>query len=141
MAKRVNGRAIKSVRTYTIEEVADALSVSIVTVRSWEKRGLQFLKHQRPYLILGAVLKSFLDHDAESRKRPLAKNQFYCAPCKRRVTPMGGLADYVLTNSANGLLIGLCPLCERTIQRFASPSSLPEFEAVLEIVVRHAQHA
>jgi len=141
MAKRVNGRAIKSVRTYTIEEAAEALDVSVVAVRSWEERGLQLIKDQRPYLIVGSVLKEFLRKEAADRKRPLAIDQIYCAPCKLRVRPMGGMADYVPATATRGRLSGLCPVCERAIQRFTSLSALPEFEVVLDIAIRHAECA
>lgn len=141
MAKRVNGRKIKAVRTYTIEEAADALGVSVVTVRSWQTRGLQVIKDQRPYLIVGSVLKAFLQKQADARKMPLAIDQFYCAPCKRRDRPMGGMADYVAITPTKGCLVGLCPRCERQIQRFANVSNLHEFEAVLDIVSRDGTRA
>lgn len=141
MAKRVTGRAIKSMRNYTIEEAAEVLKVSVVTVRGWEKRGLPVLKGQRPYLIVGCLLKAFLEKDVNSRKKPLALNQFYCAPCKQRVTPMGDMADYLPSTPTSGRLSGLCPVCERSIQRFTSKAALPEFEAVLDIATRGGECA
>ncbi|WP_040306100.1 hypothetical protein [Ahrensia sp. R2A130] len=139
MPKRANARAVKSMRTYTIEEAAELLSVSIVTVRSWEARGLHLIKDQRPYLIVGSVLKEFLLNEAASRKRPLAEGQFYCAPCRQPVKPMGDMADYVPTTAMRGQLAGLCADCERPVQLFVNQAKLIEYEAVLDVAVRRAE--
>ena len=57
MARRANPRKVKIHLNYTIEEAAEALSVSIPTVRSWIKGGLPALTSKRPYLIMGSELR------------------------------------------------------------------------------------
>ena len=68
MAKRANPRAVKANLTYTIEEAADCLGVSIGTVRTWAKNGLPILKAQRPFLITGFALRTFLEKQRQIRK-------------------------------------------------------------------------
>ncbi|MGI9350157.1 MAG: helix-turn-helix domain-containing protein [Rhizobiaceae bacterium] len=136
MTRRVNLRKIKSGLPYTCEEAAEALNVTVQTVRSWEKRGLQIMKSQRPYLICGAVLREFLEKKQESRKQRLADNELYCTKCKKPRNPYGDMADYIPLNDKSGRLVGLCSFCEKYCQRFVSLGQLPKLQAHIEIVIR-----
>ena len=136
MAKRANPRAVKTNLTYTLEEAADCLGVSIGTVRHWRKKGLRVFKSQRPYLIAGFELRAFLEKQRRDRKKPAAKDEIYCFKCRKPQKLMGAMADYVPSNGKSSRLVGICSVCESMNHRFISPSKLPEFENILEISIR-----
>ena len=136
MAKRANPRAVKANLSYTIEEAADCLNVSIGTVRAWGKDGLTILKSQRPYLIAGFELRRFLEKQRQAKRAPLAKDELYCFKCRGPKKILGAMVDYVPGTGKSGRLTGLCSVCESVNHRFVSPSKLSELEAVLEISIR-----
>jgi hypothetical protein len=72
MAKRVSPRKIKIHNQYTYEQAADALGVTVQTVRMWRQSGLPVLDSQKPHLILGFALKDFLKDRWGKPKRRFA---------------------------------------------------------------------
>ena len=136
MGKRANPRLIKANLTYTIEEAAIALNVSVQTVRSWGKKGLKIMKSMRPYLISGSVLREFLEQYQQKSKQPLKDDELYCMNCRRPTTPYADLADYEPKTETNGTLIGLCGTCGNLCHRFANPTQVEKSKAYLEITIR-----
>ncbi len=140
MARRINLRAIRANTPYTFEEAAVALHVSIVTIRSWEKKGLSVMRTRKPFLILGSALQEFVENRIRNAKVPLEPDQLYCLPCRKPQIPMGRLVDYVPQTATTGRLVGLCPDCERTCSRMTSKAKLRDLEGMLDIAIReHGQ--
>lgn len=135
MAKRFSARGIKKNQTYTLEEAALILCVHVQTVRGWGKKGLPVMRGQKPHLVHGEDLKTFLKKQSGQAKQPLGPNEVYCLGCRQAVTPAGGLADYVLQSSGNGRLSGICPQCEEMAHRFVSAPSLHAIAPDLLIAV------
>lgn len=140
-AKRPNPRSIRVARTYTIEEAAAALGVSIGTVRAWVKSGLRIMKSERPYLILGEALREFLRDRSAKAKVRLQPNQLYCLGCKEPRTPMGLLVDLVVQNGQTARLVGLCEVCGGTCNRMISRSAGDQFARIFEIAIREGKAA
>ena len=111
MPKRVSGRKIKINSQYTYEKAADALGVSVQTVRSWRKLGLRVLDSQKPHLILGFALKDFLYERANKPILSLAHDEFLCMTCRAPRRAYGGMADYLPYNAKHGRLQALCEVC------------------------------
>ncbi len=141
MARRPNHRAIRTARTYEIDEAAKALGVSTGTVRNWVKAGLPIMKAQRPYLILGEALKDFLQDRTKGRKVTLGPTQLYCLSCKASRTPMGMLVDCLPQTATTARLIGLCEVCSGTCNRMVSRSKIGEFGQIFELVLKDRQTA
>ena len=141
MPKRPNPRAIKAARTYTFEEAASALDVTKGTVRSWEKSGLPVMRTQRPFLILGDELRSFLKAREAAAKMPLQSDQLRCFTCKVGRKPMGMLVDCILQTPKTARLMGLCEVCEGVCCRIISRSQLDHFSQVFCVAIREGQQA
>ncbi len=141
MAKRPNPRAIKAARTYTIEEAAIALGVSTGTVRAWVKSGLPLMRSQRPYLILGDALRTFLEGRAKSAKTPLRQDQLYCLSCKTGRAPMGLLVDCIPQTAKTARLTGLCEVCDGTCNRMISKAKIDHFGKIFCLAIRDAKQA
>lgn len=136
MPKRPNPRAIRAARTYTVEEAAIALNVSIGTVRSWVKAGLPLMASRRPYLILGDALRSFLKDRAAKGKVSLGPDQLYCLTCKAARTPMGLMVDCIPQTATTARLLGLCDVCGGTCNRMVSRSRIDEFRKIFCVETR-----
>ena len=136
MTKRPKHRAIRTARSYTIEEAAQALGVTIGTIRNWAKAGLPLMKGQRPYLILGEVLKDHLQSRSKSRKVKLNPVQLYCLTCKAAREPMGRLVDCTLQNGKTVRLSGLCEKCGGTCNRMISALKIDDFSRIFDLQIR-----
>ena len=141
MAKRPNPRSIRAARTYTMEEAARALGVSIGTVRAWAKVGLPILRSERPYLILGEALREFLQNRRAGSKVQMQPDQFYCATCKTPVFLYGRMVDLVRQNAKTARLTGLCDRCGGACNRMISPSSIGQFGQIFDLKIRVGQTA
>ena len=141
MARRPNHRAIRSARTYTIDEASWALGVSVGTIRNWVKAGLPIMKTQRPFLILGEDLRDFLQARAPSGKVVLQSDQFYCLTCKAARKPFGNLVDCIPQSLTTARLMGLCESCGRTCNRMISRSQIGQFGQMFDLAMRDGQTA
>ena len=136
MAKKPNTRALRAARTYTIEEAAIALGVSTGTVRSWVKAGLPLMKSQRPFLILGDTLRSFLQDRAANAKVKMQADQLYCFTCKAARTPMGLMVDCIPQTENTARLVGLCEVCGGTCNRIIGKRQIDEIGKIFEVVIK-----
>ena len=139
MPKRPNPRTIKAARTYTVEEAANALGVSVGTIRSWVKSGLPLMRSQRPFLILGDALRSFLKERAQASKAPLLDDQLYCLTCKVGRKPIGLLVDCIPQTPRTARLLGLCEVCGGTCNRMISRSQIDHFSQVFCVAIKEGQ--
>ena len=137
MAKRISPRRIKIHNQYTYEQAADALGVSVQTVRLWRLSGLTVLVSQKPHLILGYALKEFLTKRAHKPERRLARDQFLCMACNAPRRAYGGMADYRPYNAKRGRLEALCEVCQGLCGKFASSSLCAELAPILTIATRN----
>lgn len=134
MGKRLSVRGIKMHQAYTVEEVALVLRVHPQTVRGWGKNGLPIMRGQKPHLIHGDELRTFLSKRAGDRKQQLGPDEVYCLKCKKGVRPDGGLADFSTAEGrGTGRLSGICPHCESMANRFVSIAQIGAIAPNLEI--------
>ena len=133
MAKRLSTRGIKKNRQYTYEDAADALDVSIQTVRAWRAQGLNVLTSSTPHIVMGFALKEFIVKRSMNARQPLKEDEVYCFRCKSPRKPFGMLADYLPIDAVRGRLKTLCECCEGRCARIISASEIPKLSATIEI--------
>lgn len=133
MSRRFRTQGIKANKPYEVSELADAAGVSIPTVRSWLKAGMQKVDDIRPTIIMGFQALEYLKARNASAKHPLKIGEFYCLRCKVPTMPFGAMADYVPTSPRGGRLMALCEDCEGRCNRNISASDLAAFSKVLAI--------
>ena len=136
MARRFATRFIKANKQYRVHELAEVAGVSIATVRSWIKSGMQCLDDNRPAIIMGFHALDFLTTRKAKARRPLALGEFYCLRCKAPRAALGAMADYEPTSDKGGRLKALCGVCECQCNRNISASDLHEIRKVLDVVNR-----
>lgn len=133
MARRVVHSKIKRNLTYTIQEAADTLGVSVVTIREWGKKGLPIHRDMRPFLIYGEELRDFIQRIQKARKYKLTDDQLSCFTCKAPCSPKGGIVVLSKQAAKTSRLSGMCSKCGGRCARIISNQRIPLFEQVLQI--------
>ena len=141
MAKRPNPRAVRAARTYTIEEAATTLGVTVGTVRSWCRLGLPIMTSKRPFLILGDDLRKHIEGRRTAAKVRLLLDQLYCLHCKTGRRPMGLLVDVLPQTAKTARLFGLCEVCGGTCNKMISLAKIDEILSIFEVAFKDTQQA
>lgn len=122
--RRVNPRAVKLHRSYSVSELAACFGVHKNTVRHWQRNGLQPLDGGRPVLFQGAIVRTFLAARNASRKRPCPPGTLFCFRCREPRPPALGMVDYMSINAKSGNIRAICATCETVMHRRASKDAL-----------------
>ncbi len=117
MTGKLNPNRAKIHRNYTVDEVSVLFGVHKNTVRTWIKKGLPVLDDQKPMLILGRDLKAYLQDLRQQKKRKCQPDEMYCMRCKSPRKPFENMVDYVPISASTGRLVGLCSVCDSTINK------------------------
>ncbi len=132
MARAKGWRAVKSGLSYTVGEVAHNQGVAKGTVLRWLKTGLPFIKDQRPYLILGGDLVSFL-RARKPPKQKMASDEFRCFACKAPRKPALNMVEYAPRTPTSGMLTALCCVCSTVMNRGTSYARIETLKAILQV--------
>lgn len=116
MPKSAKLSGIKSLRCYTIPEAAGVTGVSDRTIRAWIKQGLTAMTDERPTLVRGDALISYIQRQRQGRKSRLSPDEFYCLKCRAARKPSGGLVDCD-TDGTRAKLTALCETCDTIMHK------------------------
>jgi hypothetical protein len=134
-----NPRLAKIHRSYSVEEMERLFNVHKNTIRSWLKQGLKAIDSQRPTVVRGEEIRSFLTERRVRAKRACGPGRIYCLPCRAPKVPAGKMVDCIETGDTTGTLQGICPDCNRMIYRRVNPQKLATVRGDLEVMVTQAQ--
>lgn len=123
-ARRVNPRAVKLHRSYSVPELAACLGVHKNTVRNWQRDGLKPIDGARPMLFLSEAVRAFLLARNASRKRPCGPGTLYCFRCREPRPPALCMVDFVSINDRSGNIRAICATCVTVMHRRASKAAL-----------------
>ena len=135
MGKRLNPNLAKIHRNYMIEEVASLFGVHKNTVRQWVKGGLPICDEKKPMLILGSVLRQFLQNKRVKNKHKMQPYEFFCMCCKSPQRPAENMVEYEMVNSSRGRLRALCPTCANLMNKYISIGNLTKLQSELDITI------
>ncbi len=139
MPKRPSPSRIKTHRVYTPAEASDALDVHRKTVRRWvNDHDLAADKSQKPWVIRGADLKSFLGERRTKNKCKLQPHHCYCLRCRGPRAPDGKIADYTHQTLTSGMLTALCPTCCGIMNKVIRRADLDVIRAKIDVTIRQA---
>ena len=116
MPKSAKISRIKSLRCYTIPEAASVTGVSDRTIRAWIKQGLTAMTDERPTLVRGDALISYIQRQRQGRKSRLSHDEFYCLKCRAARKPAGGLIDCE-TDGTRAKLSAICETCDTLMHK------------------------
>jgi hypothetical protein len=133
-----NPNRVKLNRSYTFEELAVVLGVHKNTVSSWVKNGLPCLKEQRPFLILGADARTYLQLQRKGRKQQCKPDELFCMRCKTPTRPAENFVEYLPLSDSKGRLTGFCGRCESVVNKFVSVDSLARNSLLFDLSIPKA---
>jgi len=135
MPKSAKLSGIKSLRCYTIPEAAGVTGVSDRTIRAWIKQGLTAMTDERPTLVRGDALISYIQRQRKVRKSRLSPEEFYCLKCRAARKPAGGLVDCELDGSRANLT-ALCETCGTILHKPIAPDNVPTLAKIFDVTLR-----
>ncbi|WP_306116967.1 MULTISPECIES: helix-turn-helix domain-containing protein [unclassified Roseovarius] len=139
MTKSFSAARIKKHRVYTVWETSELLKCHKRTVIRWIKNGrLVADTSNKPWLIEGQDLKTFLGRRQSKGRCKLALHHCYCFGCKGPREPDGKIADYVHQTPNTGRLTALCPECGSLMNKVVRRSGLEAIRAKIEVTVQKA---
>jgi hypothetical protein len=136
MARHPNPKRVKLHRTYTVPEAAACLGVHRNTIRRYLRNGLSPTDKKRPVLILGAVLRQFLEERRAAGRQSCQPGEMYCLRCKGPRRPAGDMADYIPMTAATGNLRAMCADCELLMHRRVALANLRAVMPGIEITIQ-----
>lgn len=128
-----NPNLVKIHRNYTFEELAVVFGVHKNTVSIWVKNGLPCLKEKRPFLILGADAKLYLQGQRAGKKQRCKPNELFCMRCKAPTRPAENFVEYFPLSATKGRLTGFCERCGCVVNKFARFDSLERYSVLFDL--------
>ena len=132
---------VRAARSYTVQEAAETLGVSVGTVRGWVRQGLRLLNGQRPFLILGSDIRTFLETRRAKGKVSLASDELYCLTCKAPRRPLGMMVDGHRQTAKTARMVGLCEACGGTCNRMINAAALPRIKKIFDVATKDGSEA
>ncbi|MFK5915588.1 MAG: helix-turn-helix domain-containing protein [Woeseiaceae bacterium] len=128
-----NPNLAKINRNYTFEELAAVFGVHKNTVSTWVKKGLFCLKDKRPFLIMGADARAYLQNQRKRKKQSCKTNELYCMRCKEPTEPVENFVEYLPLSTTKGRLTGFCSICECMVNKFVGVASLTMYSTIFDL--------
>ncbi|RMA40991.1 helix-turn-helix domain-containing protein [Rhodophyticola porphyridii] len=135
MPKSAKLSGIKSLRCYTIPEAAGVTGVSDRTIRAWIKQGLTAMSDERPTLVRGDALISYIQRQRQGRKSRLSPDEFYCLKCRAARKPAGGLVDCEL-DGTRAKLSAICETCDTIMHKPIAHERVAILNDVFDVTLR-----
>ncbi|WP_420395809.1 helix-turn-helix domain-containing protein [Nioella sp.] len=135
MPKSAKLSGIKSLRCYTISEAAGVTGVSDRTIRAWIKQGLTAMTDERPTLVRGDALISYIQRQRQGRRSRLSPDEFYCLKCREARKPAGGLVDCE-KDGTRAKLTAMCETCDTIMHRPIAQERVAALNDVFDLTLR-----
>jgi hypothetical protein len=123
-------RRIRRSQCYSITEIGRLLNVTTGTVGAWLGRGLPSLEGERPILVPGDGLKSWLIAQRQARKRKCQPDELYCCRCRVPSKAKPGSVLITPRNTKTLVISAVCSTCDAKMNRGGSLAKLPEIQLV-----------
>lgn len=146
MSRNYNHRLVKRKHVYDFKEIARLFNVHVCTVRRWHKKGLKVLdENQRPYLVLGKELISFIKKQKAKRRISLSVGEFMCTKCgkarrsKNDLIKISFRESKFSTTNRKADIVGVCEQCKRKLNLFSSENKIKEMLNKEQIELAHGE--
>jgi len=134
MSHKINTARVKSNRSYTVREAAEAVNASPQTIRRWVNvQGMKIIAGILPWLIEGSELKRFASGTRRPKMAKPGPGEMTCMKCRAPRKAYGDMADYVSHDGNTGRLVALCETCQSKMHLFCARAKLPELSKFFDI--------
>ena len=133
-------RRIRTSKTYSLAEIAEALDRNIATVRRWHRDGLPALGDLRPPLVLGSELKMWLKAKWSARKQKCQLDELFCFKCRSPRQPEPGSVSIQPRNAKTLSIKAICSDCGTRMNQAGSWAKIAEIEEAFRTLTHQKQH-
>jgi hypothetical protein len=133
--RTLNPRLIKARHSYSFSEIAEVYGIRTYSVQRWRKEGLRVLDEaSRPFLVMGAEIRRFLEERQRRRRHPLKPGEFFCPKCRcaRRSVPGALLTEITEKRlgkrNRQAFIRGVCEVCGQRLLLFSSDKKVRELQ-------------
>jgi hypothetical protein len=126
-------RRVKTLRSYSVNDIVALYGVHPHTVRLWPKSELAATDDRRPTLVRGLELHHFVRAKRMARKRPCLPGTLYCVKYREPRHPALNMAELRKLSATTGDLQGFCPACESMMHRRVSLARLVAIRDGLDV--------
>jgi hypothetical protein len=138
--RKYNTRLIKERLSYSTQDIVILFNLHKRTVQEWYTQGLPKIDERKPYLVLGANLKTFINKRQGKRKKSCKSNEFYCFKCKEPRTSWESLANIKFINEKSIMVIGICIQCKTRLNKIYPVKRYKEISKIFTIQEIHYKH-
>ncbi|VAW61644.1 hypothetical protein MNBD_GAMMA11-2293 [hydrothermal vent metagenome] len=96
---------------------------------------MPYLKDMRPFLILGADVRDYLQARRLSNKQKCKPGELFCMRCKAPTQPAENFVEYLPDSPTKGRLVGLCLHCGCMVNKFVSFEDLAVYSGYFDLAV------
>ena len=90
---------------------------------------------ERPTLVRGDALISYIQRQRQGRKSRLSLDEFYCLKCRAARKPAGGLVDCD-TDGTRAKLSAICETCDTIVYKPIPSDSVPTLAKTFDVTLR-----
>lgn len=116
--KKLNHRLIERVKCYTPEDLAELFDVGTPTVLGWISKDLKTIDTQKPYMLFGGDIISWIKKYQPSKERKADPSKTYCLKCRNKVLFSFENAWIETGKKEFEFVQSRCPTCKSLINRF-----------------------
>jgi hypothetical protein len=140
MFKYYNPNLIVSCKSYTVEQICKIYAAKKLhpqTIRQWVKSNDLEAVSNRPILIYGSVLKSFIEARNKAHKRTLEFHQFKCVKCREIASPKDNIISIYQNKNGSLKAVGVCPACNYQNYRYYKKTDRADLEKTFIFNIPH----
>jgi hypothetical protein len=135
-----NTRLIKRSRSYLLQEIADLYKLHLNAIHGWVKAGLLCIDTQKPRRVHGNDLATFLNARQSTRKRVCQPTEIYCCKCRKPQPVWENAVDFIIRNTKQLNITGLCAVCHARTFRGGSVKKMPEYQKIFNMQTIQGEH-
>lgn len=138
--KTYNPNRIKATLAYSVNEIAELYSLHKRTVQQWLKDGLPRIDNKKPYLIMGADLKTFIKTKRSKARQKCKAHELFCCKCRKPQKSWENIVDIKVLNERQLMIMGICPECNTKTNRASTVPKLKDIQEIFCIQTIHNKH-
>ena len=133
-------RQIRISKTYSLPEIAILLGIHVATVRSWVRQGLPILGDQRPVLVFGHDLKTWLQARRVAKRQKCKPGELFCFKCRQPRRPEPASVQITPRNEKTVSIKGRCGLCGTRMYQAGSRARIADIKEQFGVPTPHMPH-
>lgn len=123
--------------SYSPSEISSVLGAHKNTIHHWLKEGLSKLDNQKPYLIHGRDLHTFLQQRKQNRHKKCQPNEIYCLKCKQPRKVWENVVDLIVYNDKQLMIQGLCAICAHKVNKLGTTKQIDNYKKQFVVQEQH----